>query len=63
MRKSILIGCAIMALVGTSGALAGPPRAKAELHEVSKEMTPAEIAQAQAMTQSCEAPDYRQCAY
>src|SRR4051812_34190884 len=41
----------------------GDAKAKAELHEVSREMTPAEIAQAQAMMQTCEASNYRQCEY
>ena len=41
----------------------GDARAKAELHEVSKDMTPAEIAQASEMMQACEASNYRQCEY
>src|SRR5947208_12454791 len=41
----------------------GDAKAKAELHEVSKDMTPAEIAQAQDMMQTCEASNYRQCEY
>jgi hypothetical protein len=41
----------------------GDAKAKAELHEVSREMTPAEIAQAQDMMQTCEASNYRQCEY
>ena len=41
----------------------GDAKAKAELHEVSKEMTPAEITQAQAMMQACEASNYRDCEY
>jgi TPR repeat protein len=41
----------------------GDARAKAELHEVSRDMTPAEIAQAQDMMQTCEASNYRQCEY
>jgi TPR repeat protein len=131
MRKSVLYGCAVMALVGVSGAssiaLAGPwedgmaaynrgdyvpairlfrplaekgnpnaqsvigvmyrkgqgvarssarafmwfslaaargdAKAKAELHEVSRDMTAAEIAQASEMVQACEASNYRQCEY
>jgi TPR repeat protein len=41
----------------------GDAKAKAELGEVSRDMAPAEIAQAQAMMQACEASDYRQCEY
>jgi TPR repeat protein len=41
----------------------GDAKAKAELHEVSREMTPAEIAQAQDIMQTCEASNYRQCEY
>jgi TPR repeat protein len=41
----------------------GDARAKAELHEISRDMTPAEIAQAQEMMQTCEASNYRQCEY
>jgi TPR repeat protein len=41
----------------------GDAKAKAELSAVSKDMTAAEIAQAQTMMQACEASDYRQCAY
>ncbi len=41
----------------------GDTRAKTELHEVSRDMTPAEIAQAQDMMQTCEASNYRQCEY
>jgi TPR repeat protein len=41
----------------------GDAGAKAELHEVSKEMTPAEISHAEAMMQTCEASDYRDCEY
>jgi TPR repeat protein len=127
MRKSILIGVAIMVLASTSGALAGPwedgmaaynrgdyapaiklfrplaqtgnakaqsvmgvmyrkgqgvarssarafmwfsmaaargdAKAKAELQEVSKEMTPVEMAQARQMMQTCEASNYRDCEY
>ena len=39
----------------------GDAKAKAELHEMSGEMTPAEIAQAKEMMQSCEASNYRAC--
>ena len=41
----------------------GDAKAKTELRAVSKNMTPAEIAQAQAMMQACEASDYRKCEY
>jgi TPR repeat protein len=41
----------------------GDAKAKAELHEVSRDMTPAEVAQAQAMMQACEASNYRDCEY
>ena len=41
----------------------GDAKAKAELRVVSRDMAPAEIAQAQAMMQACEASDYRQCEY
>jgi TPR repeat protein len=41
----------------------GDAKAKAELHEVSKDMTPTEIAQAREMMQACEASNYRDCAY
>jgi TPR repeat protein len=41
----------------------GDARAKAELHEVSRDMTPSEIAQANEMMQTCEASNYRQCEY
>jgi TPR repeat protein len=127
MRKSILIGAAVMLLVSVSGASAGPwedgmasynrgdyapaislfrplaqagnakaqsimgvmyrkgqgvapnsarafmwlsvaaargdAKAKAELREVSKEMTPAEMTQAKEMMRACEASNYRQCEY
>jgi TPR repeat protein len=36
---------------------------KAELHEVSRSMTPAELAQAREMMQACEASNYRNCEY
>jgi TPR repeat protein len=41
----------------------GDAKAKAELHEVSRDMTPAEIAQAQEMMQTCQTSNYRQCEY
>jgi hypothetical protein len=41
----------------------GDAKAKAELHEVSEAMTPAEISQARDMMQACEASDYRACEY
>ena len=41
----------------------GDAQAKAGMREVSKTMTPAEISQAEAMAQACEASDYRACEY
>ena len=41
----------------------GDAKAKAELREVSREMTPAEMAQAKEMMQACEASNYRDCGY
>ena len=41
----------------------GDGKAKAELREVSRTMTPAEISQAREMAQACEASDYRSCEY
>jgi TPR repeat protein len=41
----------------------GDARAKAELVEVSKEMTPADIAHAKELMRACEATNYRDCAY
>jgi TPR repeat protein len=41
----------------------GDAKAKAELGEVSKDMAPAEIAQARTMMQACEASNYRDCEY
>jgi TPR repeat protein len=41
----------------------GDAKAMAELREVSKEMTPAEMAQAKEMMRACEASNYRQCEY
>jgi hypothetical protein len=39
----------------------GDAKAKAELRAVSGTMTPAEISQARAMAQACEASNYRNC--
>jgi len=41
----------------------GNPRAKADLHEVSRSMTPAELARAKEMAEACEASNYRTCEY
>jgi TPR repeat protein len=41
----------------------GDARAKAELRDMSRTMTAAEISQAQEMAQACEASNYRQCEY
>jgi TPR repeat protein len=41
----------------------GDREAQATLREVSKTMTPDEIAQARDMAQACEASDYRNCEY
>ena len=41
----------------------GDAKARAELREVSKEMTPAEMTDARQMLQACEASNYRDCAY
>ena len=41
----------------------GDARAKTELREVSRTMTPPEIAQAEAMARACEASNYRACEY
>ncbi len=41
----------------------GDSQAKASLQEVSVQMTPAEMAQADAMTAACEASGYRDCEY
>ena len=41
----------------------GDPSAKASLQEVSKDMTPAEMAQAKEMMVTCEASIYRDCEY
>jgi TPR repeat protein len=47
----------------TLAAKRGDAQAKARMREVSKTMTPAEISQAEAMAQACEASDYRACEY
>ena len=41
----------------------GDAKAKAELREVSLDMTQAELSQARQMMQACEASDYRNCEY
>ncbi len=41
----------------------GDRDAKAKLDEVSKTLTPEELAQARDMAQACEASDYRNCEY
>jgi TPR repeat protein len=41
----------------------GDAKAKAELRDVSRTMTPQEISQAQEMARACEASNYRQCEY
>jgi TPR repeat protein len=41
----------------------GDAKAKAELGEVSREMTPVEITQAREMMLACEASNYRDCEY
>ena len=41
----------------------GDAKAKAELQEVSRDMTPTEISQARDVMQACEASDYRNCEY
>jgi TPR repeat protein len=41
----------------------GDAKAKAELKTVSATMTPEDMARAREMMQSCEASDYRNCAY
>jgi TPR repeat protein len=41
----------------------GDTTAKAKLREMSKEMTPAEMAHAREMMAACEASDYRNCEY
>lgn len=41
----------------------GDAKAKLELQEVSRDMTPAEISHANEMLQACEASNYRTCEY
>jgi TPR repeat protein len=41
----------------------GNASAKVQLHEVSQTMTKQEISEAEAMAQSCEASNYRNCEY
>jgi TPR repeat protein len=41
----------------------GDAKAKAELQEVSRDMTPTEISQAREVMQACEASSYRNCEY
>jgi TPR repeat protein len=41
----------------------GDARAKAELRQISRSMTEAELSTARAMMQACEASDYRTCEY
>src|SRR6266568_8277677 len=41
----------------------GDAKAKAELREVSLDMTQAELSQARQMMQACEASEYRNCEY
>lgn len=41
----------------------GDARAKAELREVSRAMTPEEMSKAREMALACEASDYRSCEY
>ena len=41
----------------------GDAKAKADMREVGKTMTPAEITQANTMMQACEASNYRNCEY
>ena len=41
----------------------GDAKARAELREVSQEMTPVEMTQANEMMRACEASNYRQCEY
>jgi TPR repeat protein len=47
----------------SSAAARGDARAKVELREVSRSMTPEEISQAREMAQTCEASNYRSCEY
>src|SRR5690242_16576699 len=41
----------------------GDARAKSELRDVSRDMTPQELSEAREMAQDCEASDYRSCEY
>jgi TPR repeat protein len=41
----------------------GDARAKSELRDVSRDMTPQELSEAREMAQACEASDYRSCEY
>jgi TPR repeat protein len=41
----------------------GDAKARAELRDMSRTMTPEEISQADAMARTCEASNYRQCEY
>lgn len=41
----------------------GDARAKGDLRDVSKAMTPAELSQAREMADACEASNYRNCEY
>jgi hypothetical protein len=41
----------------------GDARAKAELQEVSRDMTPTELSQASEVMQACETSNYRNCEY
>jgi TPR repeat protein len=47
----------------SAAAKRGDAKAKAGLREVSRTMMPAEMSQAQAMAQACEASNYRSCEY
>ena len=41
----------------------GDTAAKANLQEMAKDMTPADLTQAKEMMAACEASDYRNCEY
>jgi TPR repeat protein len=41
----------------------GNARAKVELHDMSRSMSPEELARAREMMQACEASNYRSCSY
>jgi TPR repeat protein len=41
----------------------GDARAKSELRDASRDMTPQELSEAREMAQACEASDYRSCEY